>query len=283
MWLKKKSHQGQKLLVLLYLWGHLVPTPYGLPGPHIHTHTEVLFSGSKVSWPVLSSVPGRRVTLALCSLLLHFPLSQSLVPFSLLYHNRFPTMHHFGVPLSPPHITVHSRQIQMNNFWEWKSPGYWNEWWIDEPNTQGGRKRRQLLNTREREMQRKRERKGDSSSSVNGSAIVRLLGGYTETDSIQTGTAGSTEKLLAVSSHRPDWHNSKNDWQILALPSHTHTLWKALQSGLGPTMALFILCGMLLSGTTSIFTSSKQHHQSSLWAHSLTHARRNVPRGFIWS
>lgn len=112
----------------------------------------------------------------------------------------------------------------MDNFWEWKSPGYRSEWWIDEPNTRGGRKRRQLLNTRERETQRKRERKGDSSSSVNGSAIVGL-GGYAETDSIQTGTAGSTEKLLAVSSHGPDWHNGKNDWQILyATITHTHTV-----------------------------------------------------------
>ncbi len=84
-----------------------------------------------------------------------FPLSHSL----LLEHNRSPTMHWFGRPLSPPHITIHSkREIQMDKSREWKSPGYRNKWWIVEPNTQREWKRRQSLNTRGGERQRKRER-----------------------------------------------------------------------------------------------------------------------------
>ncbi len=84
-----------------------------------------------------------------------FPLSHSL----LLEHNRSPTMHWFGRPLSPPHVTIHSkREIQMDKSREWKSPGYWNKWWIVEPNTQREWKRRQSLNTRGGERQRKRER-----------------------------------------------------------------------------------------------------------------------------
>lgn len=111
-----------------------------------------------------------------------------------------------------------------------------------------------------------------SSSSVIGPAGVCLLGGWMETDSIQTCTAGSLEKLLAARSHKPDWHNGKK-WLADTLNyhhTHTHTQWKALQSGLGPTMALFIPSGMLLRGTTSIFTSSKQHHQSSAQTHTHT-------------
>lgn len=70
------------ILRLFYLQAlsiHLFSVPsvvYSCDLPY--TRTQVSFSSSKVSWPVLSSVPGQRVTLALS---LCFSLSQSLVPF----------------------------------------------------------------------------------------------------------------------------------------------------------------------------------------------------------
>lgn len=77
--------------------------------------------------------------------------------------------------------------------------------------------------TREGEKDGEEEgKKGASSSSVIGPAGVCLLGGWMETDSIQTCTAGSPEKLLAARSHKPDWHNGKK-WLADTLDyHHTH-------------------------------------------------------------